>query len=63
MNVDTAAEWAFEEAIGRAPSGNVYTTCMTNSLTTMEMQYNNRLAKRTSLQEPAHGTLEHQGGR
>jgi hypothetical protein len=34
---------------------------MTNSLTTMEMQYNNRLAKRTSLQEPAQGTLEHQG--
>jgi hypothetical protein len=25
------------------------------------MQYNNRLAKRTSLQEPAHGTLENQG--
>jgi len=27
----------------------------------MEMQYNNRLAKGTSLQEPAQGTLEHQG--
>jgi hypothetical protein len=33
---------------------------MTNSLTTMEMQYNNRLAKTTFLQEPAHGTPEHQ---